>query len=86
MADRELDIEFFIEEIKKYPEIWNVSDENYHDRRKKRAAWTNICCLFSDNFEQKDDKERNEICKYNSYLLLSKCIDNIILVLTSIVK
>ncbi|CAH1170940.1 unnamed protein product [Phaedon cochleariae] len=62
MTERELDIEFFIEEIKQYPEIWNVSDENYHDRTKKRAAWTNICCLFSDNFEQKDDKERNEIC------------------------
>ncbi|KAG5865558.1 hypothetical protein JTB14_000696 [Gonioctena quinquepunctata] len=63
MADRELDIEFFIEEIKKYPEIWSVSDENYHDRTKKRSAWTNICCLFIDNFEQKDDKARNEIYK-----------------------
>ena len=41
-----LDIELFIQEIKKYPEIWNVALEEYHDRTKKRSIWIDICRFF----------------------------------------
>jgi len=33
-----LDIELFIGEVGKYPEIWNVAAEEYHNRAKKRRA------------------------------------------------
>lgn len=59
-----IDIELFIGEVKNYKEIWNVADENYHDRTKKRSAWINICRVFFPSFDDKDEKERNDICKY----------------------
>lgn len=39
----EVDVELFIEKIKMYPEIWNISSEDFHDRQKKRNAWIEIC-------------------------------------------
>jgi len=34
-----VDIELLIGEVKIHKEIWNIADENYHDRTKKRSAW-----------------------------------------------
>lgn len=56
-------IELFIGEIKNYPEIWDPSDESYHDRVKKRAAWVKICRGFFEGFDVKEDREKNEISK-----------------------
>lgn len=58
-----LDVELFIEEVKKHPLIWNVALEEFHDRNKKRSAWITICRQFSEAFDEKEDKEKNEICK-----------------------
>jgi hypothetical protein len=66
----DLDIELFIGEIKNYPEIWNVASEHYHDRLKKRGAWISVCRVFFEGFDEKDDKDKNEICKYNISFLL----------------
>lgn len=64
MADADhFDIELFIGEIQKYPEIWNIGSENYHDRIKKRGAWSNVCRNFCEGFEEKEDQQKNEICK-----------------------
>lgn len=62
--EESFDIELFIGEIKNHPEIWNISAETYHDRQKKRGAWIKICRIFYEGFDEKDEKERNEICKY----------------------
>lgn len=61
----ELDIELFIEEVKKHPEIWDVAAEEYHDRIKKRGAWIDICRKFVTTFDEMEEREKNEICKYN---------------------
>jgi hypothetical protein len=61
----DLDTELFIGEIKNYPEIWNVASENYHDRLKKRGPWISVCRVFFEGFYEKDDKDKNEIYKYN---------------------
>ncbi|CAL1678899.1 unnamed protein product [Lasius platythorax] len=61
-SNESLDIELFIEEIKKYPEIWNVAAEEYHDRTKKRSAWIDICRVFCDGFDEKNERDKNEIC------------------------
>lgn len=57
-------MELFIGEIKLYPEIWNIAEENYHDRTKKRKAWIDICRKICEGFDEKDELEKNEICKY----------------------
>ncbi|KAL4084308.1 hypothetical protein QTP88_028133 [Uroleucon formosanum] len=60
----EIDVELLIGAVKNYPEIWNVAAETYHDSNKKRGAWIKICEEFCQRFNEKNDKERNEICKY----------------------
>ncbi|XP_060858140.1 uncharacterized protein LOC132935564 [Metopolophium dirhodum] len=59
----DVDIELLIGEVKRHKEIWNIADENYHDRTKKRSAWISICQNFFPSFDEKDDKERNDICE-----------------------
>jgi hypothetical protein len=44
------DIELLIGEVKSHKEIWNIADENYHDRTKKRSAWISICQIFFSYF------------------------------------
>ena len=47
MAESKLDdTELFICKVKKYPEIWNVAAEEYHNRMKKRGAWISISRVF----------------------------------------
>lgn len=60
----EIDVELLIGAVKNYPEIWNVAAETYHDRNKKRGAWIKICEEFCQRFNENNDKERKEICKY----------------------
>ncbi|XP_078048306.1 uncharacterized protein LOC144475855 isoform X1 [Augochlora pura] len=62
IEDSALDIELFIEEVKKFPEIWNVAAEEYHDRTKKRSAWLEICRIFYDKFDERHERDKNEIC------------------------
>lgn len=61
--DRDI-IEFFISEIEKYPEIWNISSEEYKDKDKKRIAWERICEIFCDGYHNRSEDEKQEICKY----------------------
>jgi len=60
----EVDMELFISEVKLHPEIWNIADNNYHDRTKKRGAWIEICRVFCEGFDEKDERDKNDICKY----------------------
>ncbi|XP_033333384.1 uncharacterized protein LOC117224511 [Megalopta genalis] len=57
------DIELFIEAIKKYPEIWDTSCENYHDKNMKILAWFIISKEFYPNIEGMSESERNGINK-----------------------
>lgn len=59
----EIDTELFIDEIRNYPQIWNVAAENYHDRTQKRAAWVGVCWVFCTEFDEKDDAEKNKCVK-----------------------
>ena len=59
-----LEIELFIGEVRKYTEIWNVAAEEYHNRTKKRSACINVCQVFCEGFDDKDERDKNEICKY----------------------
>lgn len=61
----ELDVELFIEEIRKLPAIWNAASEEYRDKCKKRAAWVNLCEIVCENFNDKPDQEKNVIGRVN---------------------
>lgn len=57
----EVDMELFIGEVKLHPEVWNIADDTYHDRTKKRGAWIEICRVFCEGFDEKDEREKNDI-------------------------
>lgn len=57
----DLDVELFIEEINKLPAIWDSASEEYRDKYMKRAAWVTLCETFCENFNDKSDKEKNDI-------------------------
>ncbi|XP_012149521.1 uncharacterized protein LOC105663660 [Megachile rotundata] len=59
----ELDAELFIDEVKKYPEIWDINSEENRDKKKKSAAWEKICEKFCSNFRQKTEEEKQELVR-----------------------
>jgi hypothetical protein len=63
MEGDELDVELFINEVQKYPEIWNIKSEEYRDRNKKRTAWIKVCEVLCGNFNDKTEEEKNSIGK-----------------------
>lgn len=67
-----LTVEHFINEVKRHPEIWNPASEDYHDRDKKKSSWISISRRFCDEFDQKNDSEKNEICEL--YLHIIQCV------------
>lgn len=68
----ELDVELFIDEVRKTPMLWNVNDEEYHHRTKKRNAWMGICRLFCDGFDIQSDRFKDEMCKYKVGILFDE--------------
>lgn len=62
--DSEIDVELFIEEVKKYPELWDVSCSDYKDKVKKRNAWIEICSVFCEGFKEKEEKDKCDIGKF----------------------
>lgn len=66
-----LDVELFISEVKKYPEIWDVNSEAYRFKTKKQQAWGAIAKLFISDFDDLPDKEKLDVCKYDRYLFWS---------------
>ncbi|KAJ8867572.1 hypothetical protein PR048_031374 [Dryococelus australis] len=54
-------VELFIEEVQKYHKIWDITQCDYHNRIKKRAAWYAIFVKFDNGFAGKPDGEKGEI-------------------------
>jgi len=57
-------MELFIREIKHHPEIWDLATESYHDRTKKRGVWIDICRVFCEGFDEKDERQNNYIYNF----------------------
>ena len=45
--DNDFDEEFFIEEIRKYPCIWDTKRRSCKGGTKKQNAWSQLCRLFN---------------------------------------
>lgn len=61
-----LDVESFISEVKKYPEIWDINCDGHRFKSKKQNAWAEIARVFISDFEEIPDKERIGVCKYDN--------------------
>lgn len=78
MADR-LDVESFISEVKKFPEIWDVNCEDHRYKKRKQRAWSEVARVFIPDFDAMAASDKAEICKYrslhseHSYILVSIC-------------
>lgn len=58
-----LDVESFISEVKKYPELWDVNSEEYRFKKKKQQAWAQVAKLFINDFDELPYKEKLDVCK-----------------------
>ena len=58
------DTDLFINEIQQFPSIWDYTSQFYSNRIEKAKAWNAICCKFYEDFEGKDQKNKNECGKY----------------------
>lgn len=64
MTSYSMDIEMFISEVKKYPEIWNNNSEDSRSPMRRFQAWTEIARLFIDDFDDLSELEKNDVCEY----------------------
>ena len=58
------DTDLFISEIQQFPAIWDYTGDLYSNRIEKAKAWNVIGCKFYADFEEKDQKSKNECGKY----------------------
>lgn len=56
-----LDVELFILEVKKYPEIWDLNCEEHRHKTIKQHAWTKIARVFIEDFDDLPESEKLEI-------------------------
>ena len=70
------DTELLIEEVKKCSELWDIKCEKYHDKNLKRSAWIRICSRLYSDFEEKTQKEKEEIGKYSYKIIVFNLKNN----------
>lgn len=58
------DIERLILAVEKYPCLWNIAYEHYHDRDTKDLAWDQVCAEILNDWETTEAKEKKNKCKY----------------------
>lgn len=58
--------EEFIEEVKKFPPLWDKSDEDYKDKEKKYGIWRHIAVVVIHDFLKKSKIEQKIEGKYLS--------------------
>lgn len=64
MTTYALDAEMFINEIKKYKELWSLSCDGYKFKAKdKQLAWANVARAFIPDFDSMKEVEKGEVCK-----------------------
>lgn len=67
MSSYSLDVETFISEVKKYPEIWDTNCEDHRFKSKKQNAWAEIARVFITDFDEIPNKEKIDVCKYGRH-------------------
>lgn len=63
MTSYSLDVELFIGEVQKYPELWDINCEEYRHRNRKSRAWVEVAKIFIDDYDDLSVREKNDVCK-----------------------
>ncbi|CAH2052680.1 unnamed protein product, partial [Iphiclides podalirius] len=58
-----LDVQLFICQVAKHPEIWDLNSEGNRHRRSKQRAWAQIARVFMADFDSMPDREKREVYK-----------------------
>lgn len=58
-----VNLELLITMIEERPVIWDKTLEMYKDRNLTRSAWKEICLAFVEDFDDKSDKQKDDISK-----------------------
>ncbi|XP_026749495.1 uncharacterized protein LOC113510243 [Galleria mellonella] len=61
MSSYSLDVEMFISEVKKYPEIWDLHNEDYRFKNKKQRAWAEIARVFITDFDDMPEIDKIDV-------------------------
>lgn len=64
MTSYSLDVELFIGEVQKYPELWDISCEEYRHKNRKRQAWGEVAKIFIDDYDGLSVRKKNDVSKY----------------------
>lgn len=56
------DNEDFIEEVKKYPPLWDTNCLEYRSRKTKEEAWMKVSSVCIGNFDSCSDADKEELC------------------------
>ncbi|XP_047999165.1 uncharacterized protein LOC125236415 [Leguminivora glycinivorella] len=56
-----LDVESFINEVKKHPEIWDISHEDNRHKSRKNRAWGEVARLFIEEFDEMSEGDKNDV-------------------------
>ncbi|CAG5047189.1 unnamed protein product [Parnassius apollo] len=56
-----LDVEMFISEVEKYPEIWDLNSEDNRHRNRKQRAWGQVAQVFIADFDEMTENEKLEV-------------------------
>lgn len=64
MSHYSLDVESFISEVQKYPELWDVNCEEYRHKYKKIRAWGEVAKVFVEDYNNLSKRDKDEIRKY----------------------
>ncbi|XP_068623559.1 uncharacterized protein [Battus philenor] len=58
-----LDVEMFISEVEKYPEIWDLNSEDNRYKNKKQRAWAQVAQMFIADFDDMEENEKLDVYK-----------------------
>ncbi|KAM3955761.1 uncharacterized protein ACR2FA_010317 [Aphomia sociella] len=61
MSSYSLDVELFISEVKKYPEIWDLHSEDNRFKNKKQRAWAEIARVFITDFDEMPEIDKIDV-------------------------
>ncbi|XP_073947922.1 uncharacterized protein [Choristoneura fumiferana] len=56
-----LDVETFISEIKKHPEIWDLTCEDNRHKMRKQRAWSEVARLFIEEFDGMSEVDKTDV-------------------------
>lgn len=60
----EISTELLIILVEERPAIWDKTLDSYKDKKLKESAWREICVTLKENFEELEQKQRQDFGKF----------------------